>query len=220
MYKNFICVLAGLIFTLTASMANAIIVTPTVQELLDGGSITVLDKVFSDWWVNDSSESHPVNWNNVTLDRLNDDPLNPGLAFYSNGEFTSRNINFDLGFTVGTVDGSERIKDISSELKEFNIDQGVGGTVMSMNAYALDTDAATDAITVSNLDAYLFDAVQFTPVASTRVTMDFSVGGYVSSMDRLDIRVSQVSQVPEPATFALMGLGLIGLGFARRKKAA
>jgi hypothetical protein len=39
-------------------------------------------------------------------------------------------------------------------------------------------------------------------------------------IDGFGARIPDPDPVPEPATFGLMGLGLLGLGFARRRKAA
>jgi hypothetical protein len=37
-------------------------------------------------------------------------------------------------------------------------------------------------------------------------------------VDELSIAPQQVNDLPEPGTFALLGLGLAGLGFVRRQK--
>lgn len=61
--------------------------------------------------------------------------------------------------------------------------------------------------------SFLFSGVTFANLGLIEGTYDYSIP---NSLIRMNIgRVS----VPEPSTFALLGLGLAGIGFARRKKA-
>lgn len=53
----------------------------------------------------------------------------------------------------------------------------------------------------------------------TSVTWDHSGAGTASGLFALDNIVVNESRVPEPTTLVLFGLGLAGLGLARRKKA-
>lgn len=52
---------------------------------------------------------------------------------------------------------------------------------------------------------------------SYSITMN--VTSYIGSPGNLFFNVKDVTDVPEPATLALLGLGLAGLGLSRRKKA-
>ncbi len=63
--------------------------------------------------------------------------------------------------------------------------------------------------------------VDFTVVGGETMTLGYTslgTGGVSTHIDQVTLVVD--AQVPEPATLTLFGLGLAGLGFARRRKNA
>jgi PEP-CTERM motif len=75
----------------------------------------------------------------------------------------------------------------------------------------------------SRLDGQIYDSVA--PAGDLRWLSHDAAGGSFriysdQSDDPIDVRGSvSIARIPTPATFALFGLGLAGLGWSRRKKA-
>ncbi|MET0025143.1 MAG: PEP-CTERM sorting domain-containing protein [Sedimenticola sp.] len=92
----------------------------------------------------------------------------------------------------------------------------MGGNVYSHNyAWAYDTTSGV------MYRQYIADDLQFiggTFGGEYAYTYDSNDRG--NSTRFTSVLISTTEQVPEPATLALMGLGLAGIGFARKKKAA
>jgi hypothetical protein len=111
------------------TVANATVITSgclssvscSLQELVDGGTITVNDKLFDNWFALDFS-TQPVDLDGVSVTGLDDQPLNPGLQYDGGGQLVANDfdlIDLNIKFSVATLDGVARIKDVSLEIDVF-----------------------------------------------------------------------------------------------------
>lgn len=198
----------------------------SLNELVSGGTITIHDKLFNKWFLNDAS-SNPVDFDFIRVLPLDDQPLNPGLQFDANGEFST--VGLDLidvlfRFTVSTLDGSTRIKDNSLEINGFdfgavNMDGFINilGDVRDGNKKLI----GEKFVTADNLDPPifdLFDTAQFTPQSQIFVdTLILLSGDDSADTVSLESFTQRFSQVPAPSVLSLVCIGLAGMGLSRKR---
>lgn len=199
----------------------------TLEELVTGGSITIDDKLFDEWFVLDFS-TLPIDISGIDVSPLDDDPLNPGVQFNGNGQFST--VGFDLvdvllGFTVSTLDGVARIKDNSLEINDYSFGVGNVGAFINIFEDVFDSSGnligekfvVADNLPPPVLD--LFDAADFAPVPQISVEKTILLGGDdPADTVNLGAFTQRFSQVLEPESWALIALGLLGVGLTRRHK--
>lgn len=202
----------------------------TLQELVAGGSITASDKIFGNWIANDAS-TIPLDLSRITVLALDDQPQNPGLQFNANGTLATlglEQIDLDLGFTVATLDGSPRIKDNSLQLDQFAFGPGNAGglvqiaeAVFAANQIDLlgDKRVLADNRPPSSPTSILFDSAAFAAQPAIFVQTNILVtGDGPADTVGLDVFTQRFSQIPEPPIIAVLGVGLVALGLARRRQ--
>lgn len=215
------------------------------QDLLNGQTITVGDKLFSGFTVDsllfDGAGVTAPNYSLINVEALSDGGLEPGpgLRFDFNNQLTVAGVTeqtppdvelweyIDLAwsFTVTVLDPKLLIKDnllvLDASIQNPSLDLGVfvREDVLTPSGVPVALKTAELSWLLGNEVNDPSDSAAFGPYPSVRVTKNIlvwaSVNGETASAISVTQRFSQ--QVPVPASGLLLMLGLAGLALTRRK---
>jgi hypothetical protein len=153
--------------------------------------------------------------------------LDEGLQFSASWNVsTPSSMDSAISFTVQTVNGKATLDDISLSATETQTGSGNSGVIES---YCLGSLKATNhcpsslqTISVSNPPANNDGPVtqNYSLVSALSVTKDIDVAAGASGTASISVvnnNYSQIGSVPEPISFVLVGVGLLGVGLMRKR---
>lgn len=207
-----------------------------LQELFDGATITVNDKLFSNWTliaIETNSTLDEVDTGDILVSGLDDGGLEPGPGLFFDSFAAIEAVGdgqefgfvaFAFAFDVSVLDPTLNIKDNSLSLDATFFD-GDGGFVEVFEILFDESGnfVGEKAVFEDNLfdDAEFFDSAEFDPTSFLTVEVDIVAFtdnlDETAAIDAFSMRFSQTA-VPGPATLGLFGVGLAGLGLAARRR--
>lgn len=219
------------LFTLALCVSSSVLqATPvcvqgTLQDYINlgKGGCTIEDKVFSNFmYAPTAVNAVAPTAAQVAVAPIPGDPLNPGIAFTSGGwtvigpnKFIDSSIMFDVTVVAG------------SPLSIHDAELAIAGVNFGGSANVGETVIVAPGLGYA-LQAWLpgqpVDHIVFAPVKKLTILKDILVSTMGSTNPNAVVSISIVTQhfsqtgVPEPATMALFGAGLVGLGLLKRKR--
>ena len=154
------------------------------------------------------------------------------LSFHATGTISSLGTSFHQQLSFGLVDDDTSDWITSFDAGSSTWVEGLTNSVSTSNVYDLTGIYSDSLLTVGSSNWQIGDqidiAFNFVGVFNTSnfdinnfgMQAGYRSGSIVSSTYDLVEGINPATSVPEPASIALLGLGLAGIGFSRKKKIA
>ncbi len=229
-------------FASGAIIANMDNVSYTIEEVEAAGGIQVGDKLFSDWCVTDTQSVGAIapDASEIVVTGIQIDG-DYGLRFNSGwsapaGQLADSTIKFKVSIVEPWLSQGWLIKDNALWMTAFGVSNNTdaGAVSVSENVYAFDPYLGYSKPIANKFvyykdddDNLLYEEKDFVddmgvPIALTEIWVikDVIAYGGVGAVGVAHISefFQTFSQVPEPATMALLGLGGVGLLLKRRRR--